>query len=207
MSGFRPEGAGFQDLQEQVLPEPVWQSMTRLLEQDGYHALTVAAVARDSGTDLAELAERWPTRLDLVRAAAASGVVACYTETDSGSTTADLHDLFDALANLMQGSHPAALTELLSVAQRDSAVAEVMREVTITALRDRLSVILDRARKRGEAPTVDAESAARLVFGSIMSTASFDSADEADSGGVAVLSAATRTLLISAIIGPDPIQE
>ena len=155
-----------------TLGPAILEAVLDVLADGGYAGLTTATVARRAGVSTATLYRRWPTKRDLVRAAA--GMVAGSEEdVDTGSTAADLRAMLEHKSRALAGRVGVALVALVAESRHDDELADVVRAITHEPTRERLGAILDRAAGRGERPAADADSATVLVLGAIMAGLAF----------------------------------
>ena len=118
----------------------------RQLGENGYGALSIAAIAAESGTTRTAIYLRWPSKADLVTAAVAelaSGVRA--PETDD--PYADLVALVDEFVRSNQRTRGMALIGALLVEEhRQPELVELFRARLLRPRRARLRAVLERAR-------------------------------------------------------------
>ncbi len=174
-----------------------------LLAEQGYGRLTTAAVAARAGVSTATLYRRWPSKRDLLLAAAEQIADAEAADTDTGVTESDLRELFAHKRRVLSGQVGVVLVALVGESTHDPELAGIVRKSIFDPVREHLDAILERARARGERVTTDASSAARLVVGTVLARIAFDAAVDASAlaaGGFDLLPEGDAALLIRAII-------
>jgi AcrR family transcriptional regulator len=169
------------------------------LAESGYAHLTTAAIARRAGVSTATLYRRWPSKRDLLLAAAEQLASSETDGIDTGSLDGDIRELLTKKQLSMSGKAGATLIALLGEAVHDAELADMIRTGVINPMREHLSRVLDRAIARGEVDDeVTADTAARLLEGLVLARAAFG---ERAAGG-AMTSAdidADATLLLRAL--------
>lgn len=168
-----------------------------LLAEEGYAQLTTASVAKRAGVSTATLYRRWPSKRDLLLAAAEQIADSETSDIDTGTTEADVRELFAHKRRVLSGQIGATLVALVGESAHDAELAGIVRISILDPTRDHLGTILDRARTRGEPVVADAEAAAHLVVGAILARIAFGGV-EADGG---LLPESDVTLLVHAITG------
>ena len=164
--------------------------------------MTTAAVAARAGVSTATLYRRWPSKRDLLLAAAGQIADAEAADIDTGSTESDLRELFAHKRRVLSGQVGAVLVALVGESTHDPELAGVVRKSIFDPVLEHLDAILERARARGERVTTEASSAARLVVGTVLARIAFDAAADASVpavGGFDLLPESDAALLIRAI--------
>ncbi|MFB6575764.1 TetR/AcrR family transcriptional regulator [Kocuria palustris] len=193
-AGRRPGSPG-RPVNAELTPV-IMDSVLSLLAEDGYAQLTTAAVAKRAGVSTATLYRRWPSKRDLLLAAAGQLAEAETGDVDTGTVEADLRALFSHKRAMLAGRIGATLVALAGESAHDPELAAIMRTSVFDPTRDHLERILERAAARGEQATADAVSAAHLVVGVILARIAF--ADAEDAG---LLPESDVTMLLHAITG------
>lgn len=173
-----------------------------LLAEQGYGRLTTAAVAARAGVSTATLYRRWPSKRDLLLAAAGQIADAEAADIDTGATESDLRELFAHKRRVLSGQVGAVLVALVGESTHDPELASIVRHSIFDPVLEHLDAILERARARGERVTTEASSAARLVVGTVLARIAFDAAADASvpaAGGFDLLPENDAALLIRAI--------
>lgn len=181
-----------------------------LLAENGYAALTTAAVARRAGVSTATLYRRWPTKRDLVLASArrmietgAAGEAeppdaAVADRFDTGSLRGDLEAFIAHKNQALSQATGRALLALLGELPRDRELEELLHGELLTATRIHLEQIRDRAQARGESTSgLDAHAGAQLVLGAVLAGIAFS----AGADGKGPLSDVEQGLLLRALGG------
>ncbi|ROZ62359.1 TetR/AcrR family transcriptional regulator [Kocuria soli] len=147
------------------------QATVELISTHGYRAVSMAAIAKHVGASTASLYRRWPSKRDLVLAAARTFSPVNNDDGsdlgDTGSLVGDLTAEIECLQELMAQVGPVILG-LLAEAQHDPELLGVLDEVLLQPTRDVLAEILDRAVTRGELAGADqpqADALADMVLG------------------------------------------
>ena len=179
-----------------------------LLAENGYAALTTAAVARRAGVSTATLYRRWPTKRDLVLAStrrmietgaadeAVDSGFAAVEGFDAGSLRGDLQAFIAHKNRALSGATGQAVLSLLGELPRDPELKELLLGELLAATRSHLEQIRDRARTRGEgAFDLDPHAGARLVLGAVLAGIAF----AAGGAGVEPLSDVEQHLLLRAL--------
>lgn len=170
-----------------------------LVAENGYAALTTAAVARRAGVSTATLYRRWPTKRELVLASTrrmidvgdvgdadqsdGSDSAPLADRFDTGSLQGDLKALISHKNRALSGATGAALLSLLGELPRDPGLGELLRGELLAATCAHLEQIRDRAQARGEdvgqdVLALDLHAAARLVLGAVLAGIAFSASDE-----------------------------
>ena len=165
-----------------------------LLAENGYAALTTAAVARRAGVSTATLYRRWPTKRELVLAstrrmietgvadeadeAAGSGASAA-EDFDTGPLRGDLQAFIAHKNRALSGPTGQAVLSLLGELPQDPELKELLLGELLAATRSHLEQIRDQARARGEgAVDLDPHAGARLVLGAVLAGIAFTTGDD-----------------------------
>lgn len=179
------------------LTPAIINAVLAILAESGYARLTAAAVAKRAGVSVATLYRRWPSKRDLLFAAARSIADSETSDVDSGSTAEDLRAMLAHKSKALSGQISATLVSLVGESAHDPDLAAIMRSVIFEPTYTHLATILERARERGEAASKDASSATHLIVGMILSRVAFQSNDS----DASLLPESDITLLIRAITG------
>lgn len=179
------------------LTPAIMEAVLALLAENGYAALTTAAVAKRAGVSTATLYRRWPSKRDLLLAAAAQIAETDNADADTGTTYGDLIELLAHKRRVLSGAVGATLMALVGEAAHDPELAAIVQHSVLEPTRDRLAAVLERAAARDERLPGDATSAAHLIIGTILSRAAFMGRDDA----TGLLPDEDVSLLIQAITG------
>jgi AcrR family transcriptional regulator len=130
-------------------------STLRLLGEQGYSGLTVAAVIDDAGVSSATLYRRWPTKQDLVAAAVAT-MVPEPANTDTGSLAGDLEAFVQHVARSIAARREDIADALSLEKKRNPELAAVLRARFLEPRLAELRAMFTRAKRRGEVRTLPA---------------------------------------------------
>lgn len=137
-----------------------------LLEERGYQAITIEAVAERSGVAKSTIYRWWRSKPELVMEAYTQQVAERMPSPDTGGVEGDLAAFMGQLYRVVE--HPQrvrALRGLMAEAQLDPAFREPFRD-WVNGRREVVAVLLRRGVSRGElAADVDLDHAVDLVFG------------------------------------------
>jgi AcrR family transcriptional regulator len=123
-----------------------------LLRTQGAHGVTIDAIAEAAGVGRQTIYRWWPTKGAVAAEAMARGARVVVPDRDTGSFTEDLRCfLTDSFAGLDDPGMQRALRQLVSAAQQDEHVAEVLAEFTAQR-RAALRTLLERGRANGDIP-------------------------------------------------------
>ncbi|WP_280346282.1 TetR-like C-terminal domain-containing protein [Nocardia neocaledoniensis] len=140
-----------------------------LLVENGYAALTTAAVAARAGVSTATLYRRWSSKEDLVIAAAATFAEA-YGPPATGSLEGDLRVVLRDKAAAVTGEGGRLMRALLGEAAHNPALAQALTVAFLQPVYQRVAEVVRSAVERGEIPPVeDAELLGEVVVGPVMS--------------------------------------
>lgn len=138
---------------------------TTLLAENGYGALTTAAIARLAGVSTASLYRRWASKEELVASAARTIVADSFSPDDTGSLSGDLLVLIGNKIEALSGPLGLVLKTLVGQAAHDPAIAAIIEHEIIDATTVHIGQILDRAAARGDLdPGFSAQDAADLTI-------------------------------------------
>ncbi len=137
---------------EQAILDAAWAELNDV----GYTALTIEAVAKRAGTSKPVIYRRWTSRAHLVIAAWARQRPVAAHSPDTGSLRADLYWLFTRIARRAEGMMSETIAGVMGEAFRHPEVQALLRERLDSApLNDTMSTIVGNAVARGELPRVD----------------------------------------------------
>jgi len=148
--------------------EAILDAVLRLLDQEGYSALTIEGVARHAGVGKQTIYRWWKCKAELVLEAYANHAASKLPMPDKGSLRADLEWFFcGAFKRLTDISGPT-MRGLMADAVYDPEFLEILREVLIAKRRAVLLQVLERGRARGELrPDADLDVMSDLLFGAL----------------------------------------
>jgi len=135
------------------------------LARVGFAGLSVEDVATRAGVNKTTIYRRWPTKLELVRAALTTGAAVYHAAIDTGELR---RDLLEYARNLRDGlSSPEGRSIYVALLANEPAIASLaseLREEADAAVRE----ILRRGIKRGELPrNADTELIGQMIFGAL----------------------------------------
>jgi AcrR family transcriptional regulator len=162
MSRRPPTGAA-------VLQPAVTASITEAVLDEmadlGYARLSMEAVAKRAGVGKSALYRRWASKQQMALAVLAEFSVDQAPAPDTGSLRGDLRESLDAVARWL--SHPRfsrILPDLVAEMARNPELSNLVESMIGRPRRDRGTVILQRAMRRGElAPDTDLDIALDLI--------------------------------------------
>ncbi|MCX0276164.1 TetR/AcrR family transcriptional regulator [Nocardia zapadnayensis] len=178
------------------LTPAIVDAVLSLLAEQGYAQLTTAAVAKRAGVSTATLYRRWPSKRDLLLAAAGQIAEEESADVDSGTLEDDLRSMFAHKRAVLSGRIGAVLVALAGESAHDPELGAIVRASVFDPTRDRLEWIFERARARGEQATRDPAAAAYLIVGAILSRIAFDDVEDGS-----LLPESDVAMLLNAIMG------
>lgn len=182
---------------DETLGPVIVQALMTVLAEEGYAGLSTAKVARRAGVSTATMYRRWPSKRDLVLAAAEQIEQGHEVDTDTGSLRGDLNLYLSRKSEVLSGEVAAVVVSLMGEATHDVELGDVLRASVFTPTARQLQEIYERAAAREEIDDLpDSEASAQLIIGSILSASAFGSPD-------ALLNPDKRGLLLHALT-PSP---
>jgi len=146
------------------------QSAMHILQNDGYAALNIEAIAAKAGVSKQTIYRWWSSAAFIVLEAliadmpSQEGLVP-----DTGSIRGDLQELVRPPVRALSQRRGAVYKALIAEAQADPRFAEAFRAQLMSAHREIVRAVVARAQLRGEVPfEVDGDLAADLVYGPIL---------------------------------------
>ncbi len=140
----------------------------RLVEDDGYGALTMQRIARSAGVSKQTVYRWWPSKAAVVLEALNDAAQAVAPAPNGGSLETDLRGLLRSTVAGMTIRNTRMLAALMAEAQLDENFAGAFQSGFLARRREVLREVLERARARGQvAESVETEYLAELVFGAI----------------------------------------
>ena len=146
------------------------QSAMHILQNDGYAALNIEAIAARAGVSKQTIYRWWASAAFIVLEALLSDMPAQEgLVPDTGSLKGDLLDLVRPTVRVLSARRAPIYKAMIAEAQADPRFAEAFRTQLMAAHREVVRAIVARAQLRGEvAFDVDAEIAADLIYGPIL---------------------------------------
>lgn len=132
-----------------------------VLAEVGYDRLTMEAVAARARSSKATIYRRWPDKASLVVETIRHLEDQVNTWPDTGSLRGDLLAMLGDISVAIGGSIGRIVSGMVSAMPHDAELADAVRDVVITRVREGCRTVLRRARERAE---VTAEVDTRLVF-------------------------------------------
>ncbi|WP_028478504.1 TetR/AcrR family transcriptional regulator [Nocardia sp. CNY236] len=130
--------------------QAILRATTKLIEEVGYAATSINAVAARAGVGKDTIYRRWSGKAELVYEAVFTTVDTAPVP-DTGRMEADIAALSQALiAEFGAPAAAAALPGLLADFAADPALRRRVRPVLLASAKARLAEVVDRARSRGE---------------------------------------------------------
>lgn len=144
----------------------ILETTLAVLAEDGYAGLTTDRIAREAGVSKATMYRRWPTKQDVVIAAAQS-LAHEVPVPDTGSLRGDLTAIAEGLAAVFAAPRTAALVgALVGQLPHDPGLADALRTGLLAPRRDAARTALRSAAQRGELGRgIDIEIAVDLLAG------------------------------------------
>ncbi|MFG2694027.1 TetR/AcrR family transcriptional regulator [Kitasatospora sp. NPDC048407] len=141
-----------------------------VLAENGYGALTTAAVAARAGVSTATLYRRWSSKDELVIAAAATHVEDIHAQPDTGTLEGDLRVLLRDKAAALTGEAGRLMQALVGEAAQNVALADALTTAFLEPVHRRVAEAVRRAAERGEiAAVAEVDLLGAVVVGPLMS--------------------------------------
>ena len=164
------------------------EAALELLEEEGYRALTTAAIAKRAGASTASLYRRWPTKQALVIDIARTLTVDALGDIDKGTIEGDLREFLVRKRELI-ARVGTPLIILLAESTSDEELRAILRPEVVDATTHHLGALLDRAAVRGALPAPSPETVRALslfIVGSELVSQSLPAASVVDEDGIDV---------------------
>jgi AcrR family transcriptional regulator len=146
--------------------QAILQATKEIMEQEGYRAMTIEAIAARAGVGKKTIYRWWPSK-----AAVALEALTVYVEVhtpfaDTGSLERDLLAYFKLAFPGLQGKSGTVLSGLVAEAQLDPEFAREFQRMFIVPRKKALVALLQGGMQRGElAPDTNLEVLADLIYG------------------------------------------
>jgi AcrR family transcriptional regulator len=148
--------------------QAILNAAVTIIGADGYAALSIERIARESGTGKQTIYRWWPTKADVVMEALLRKVELNIPTPDTGTLRDDLIEFLTASMRMARMSHvPELLRALAAEAQFDDDFARRFRDTFIEHRRSALTTILTRHRPPGDRGHVRTSTLVDVVFGVI----------------------------------------
>src|SRR5438067_3025385 len=128
----------------------VLTAAVRLVEHDGYGAVTMEGIARSAGVSKQTVYRWWPAKADIVLEALNEGAETVAPADFTGSLEPDLRTFVRRSVTGATGRTRPLLSALMADAQLDPDFAESFRHGFLARRRKVLRGLLEDARERGE---------------------------------------------------------
>ncbi|MCP3802416.1 TetR/AcrR family transcriptional regulator [Allokutzneria sp. A3M-2-11 16] len=133
-----------------VLLNAIFEATLAELAESGYANLTMERIAERARTSKASLYRRWPSRADLVAAAAGHALPADDELPDTGDLRRDVLTLLRMIADRFDGPLGAAARGLLAETLHHPELGRELRSRTTSNRERMMRGVLDKAVERGE---------------------------------------------------------
>jgi AcrR family transcriptional regulator len=146
------------------------QSAMNILQNDGYAALNIEAIAAKAGVSKQTIYRWWASAAFIVLEALLADMPAQETiAPDTGSLKSDLLELVRPTVRALSQRRGPVFKALIAEAQADARFAEALRNSLMAAHRELVHAVVGRAKLRGEVVfDVDDDLAADMIFGPIL---------------------------------------
>ena len=146
--------------------EAILESVLRLLEDEGYGALTIEGVARHAGVGKQTIYRWWKCKAELVLEAYANHAASKLPVPDRGSLRADLEAYLTAGFKRLTDITAPVMRGLMADAVHDEEFRAVLLSAFISKRTESLKLMFERAMARGEvAAATDLDFACELIYG------------------------------------------
>ncbi len=151
-----------------VIDEAVRAAVRRLLAERGYQAMTIEQVAVDADVAKTAIYRRWPSKAEMVFAAAVHGT-SISAPADTGTLAADLRTLVAHVLDLLNhATVRGALPGLVADLRADAELGRRFTASLIEPEREVVATIVRRAVDRGEVrPGVDTDDLHAQLLGTV----------------------------------------
>jgi len=144
----------------------ILQAAVKLLDERGYHAMTVDDIASVAGVGKQTIYRRWQSKAAVVLEALTARTAAEVVTPDTGSVQEDVRVLLRSAFRVLRVGRQKVLVTLMAEAQLNDDFADAFRERFIARRRKALTDLILRGIQRGEmGPGTDAEFVADLIYG------------------------------------------
>jgi AcrR family transcriptional regulator len=148
--------------------QAILQAALDLLEEHGYRAMTIEAIAARAGVGKQTIYRWWPSKAAVVLEAFTSNAATQIPQPATGSLRSDLEEFFGASLHSLTEKTAPILRSLMSESLVDAEFAAQFQRIFIQARRNSLAELLKRAVQRGElSSNVDIDFLLDLVYGAI----------------------------------------
>jgi AcrR family transcriptional regulator len=130
--------------------QAILQAAAELLEEKGYAAVTIEAIAARAGAGKQTIYRWWPSKAAVILEAYAVQASRTTPIPNTGSVRNDLCQVLQQLFVTLNTSAGLAMTSLIAEAQLDPAFAITFREQFINNCRDTIRAVLQQGIEQGE---------------------------------------------------------
>ena len=144
----------------------ILQATIEILEQEGYRAMTIEAIAARAGVGKKTIYRWWSSKASVALEALTAYVEAHVPFSDTGSLEGDLLAYFELAFPGLQGKSGTVLSGLVAEAQLDPEFAREFQRAFIVPRKEALVALLQWGVQRGELPPdTNLEVLADLIYG------------------------------------------
>jgi AcrR family transcriptional regulator len=144
----------------------ILQAALALLDERGYHAMTVDDIASEAGVGKQTIYRRWQSKAAVVLEALTARTAAEVVTPDTGSVQEDVRVMLRSAFRVLRVGRQKVVVTLMAEAQLNDDFADEFRERFITRRRKALTDLIVRGIQRGEMdPGTDAEFMADMIYG------------------------------------------
>lgn len=160
----RPTGARSDRIHEAVL-----RATREILDEGGYPAATVEAIAQRSGVSKATLYNHWPSRTAVAAKAFGQMMAGELPLPDTGDSRQDLTEQVRRVSAFYASPRGRVFAQLLAACVDDPAGAAYFREYFLAGRRQAITELWQRALDRGDAdPSVSIDDVIDVLFGPLI---------------------------------------
>lgn len=146
--------------------QAILQAAREVLEQVGYRAMTIEAIAARAGVGKKTIYRWWSSKAAVALEALTSHTEGHVHFSDTGSLEGDLTTYFELSFPGLRGKSGTVLSGLAAEAQLDPEFARAFQRTFIVPRKQELVALLQRGLQRGElAPDTNLEVLADLIYG------------------------------------------
>ncbi len=140
-----------------------------LLQEGGYPAATVDAIAQRSGASKATIYKHWPSRTAVAATAFGQLMADALPLPDTGSSAGDLTEQVRRVSTFYASDLGLVFAQLLAACVDDPAGAPYFREYFLTGRREAIATLWRRALDRGDGdPAIPVDDVIDILFGPLI---------------------------------------
>jgi len=160
----RPTGARSDRIHQAIL-----DATSELLDEGGFPAATVDAIAARSGASKATIYKHWPSRTAVAAEAFGTMMAQALPLPDTGSAAGDLTEQVVRVSAFYASARGEVFAQLLAACVDDPAGATYFREYFLSGRRAAITTLWQRAADRGEVDaTLDINDVIDILFGPLI---------------------------------------